>query len=233
MLVLVTRPREQAESTASALRARGHEVLIDPVVEIRALPVPALDPRAFAAVAITSANAAPALAGLPAALPVFTVGAATARAVREQGRTVTASASGDGAALAQVIAASLPLGRTVLHLRGRDVHGGLEAELRSAGFGYRGVAVYEAAAAAGMAPEVVAAIRAGKLGAVLFFSPRTARLWSSRVVAAGLMPALRRVQAACLSDAVAQALGGLPFAQVRVAAARTQEAVLRCLEGPG
>jgi len=39
--------------------------------------------------------------------------------------------------------------------------------------------------------------------------------------------------AACLSDAVAAALGDLPFAAVRIAASRDQKALVRCLEGWG
>ena len=39
MLVLVTRPRDQAAGTADLLRAAGHEVLVDPVLEIRRVPM--------------------------------------------------------------------------------------------------------------------------------------------------------------------------------------------------
>ena len=76
----MTRPREQAAETARLLRAAGHEVLIDPLLEISPLPPPMLEPGEVAAVAVTSANAVPALAHCPRDLPVFVVGEATAAA---------------------------------------------------------------------------------------------------------------------------------------------------------
>ncbi len=100
MLVLLTRPRDQAERTALALRAIGHDVLIDPLLEISPLAAPTVVPGEVAAAAITSANAVQAVAALPRDLPVFVVGQATAAAVRRAGREPTLVAGGDGRDLA-------------------------------------------------------------------------------------------------------------------------------------
>jgi len=90
MLVLVTRPRDQSGETARLLHAAGHDVLVDPVLEIRRLPVPSA-PTGVHAIAVTSANAVHALAGLPGA-PLFAVGDATARVLRAAGREPAATA---------------------------------------------------------------------------------------------------------------------------------------------
>ena len=74
----------------------------------------------------------------------------------------------------------------MLHLAGADVREGLEAALAAAGFAYRRAVVYEAGPP-GMAPAAEAALRAGRLGAVLFYSPRTAALWAEQVAALGLV----------------------------------------------
>src|SRR4051794_39882487 len=131
MLVLVTRPREQAAATSALLVAMGHEALIDPVLEIRRLPLPRRMSLAdVAAIAITSANAVPALAGMPAGLPVFAVGAATAAAARAAGWNEVHAAAGDGADLARLMRQSLPsTAGVVLHLAGHNVREGLEAGL--------------------------------------------------------------------------------------------------------
>lgn len=232
MLVLVTRPRDQADETADLLRAAGHEVLIDPILEIRQLPVPPV-PDGIIAIAVTSANAVFALDALPNALPVFAVGDATARALRRAGRAPAGVAAGDGGRLAELIRGSLPAAGTILHLCGEDVREGLEQGLVAAGHTYLPLAVYEAIPATALSEQVTPVLREGRLGAGLYFSPRSAALWAELVRAAGLAGSVRPMLAACLSEAVAAALGDLPFAGVRIAASRDQKALVRCLDGPG
>jgi uroporphyrinogen-III synthase len=228
MLVLVTRPREQAIRTARDLAAMGHEAILDPVLEIRSLPLARLDLAGVAAVAITSANAAHALAAVPAGLPVFAVGGATAAAARVPEARV---AAGDGRALAGLIARTLgPGAGTVLHLSGAEVSDGLAEGLAAAGLACRRVVVYEALPTGRPAPETEAALREGRLGAVLLYSPRSARLWAEAMGCADLAGRLAAVTAVCLSQAVAAELRGLPLREVRVAAKPDQDALLRCLE---
>ena len=157
-------------------------MLIDPVLEIRPLPRPALPPDTLAAVAITSANAVPALAWIDPTVPVFAVGAATAAAARAAGRAEVHVAAGDGRALAALIAGRLtPDAGAILHLAGADIREGLDAHLVAAGFDYRRTAVYEAVPADQLAPAVTAAIRARRLGAALFYSPRSAAIWAGQI----------------------------------------------------
>ena len=229
--MLVTRPEEQSGDTVRLLRELGHEPLLDPLLRIERLPPPAEIPVGTAALAVTSANAVPALAALPSDLPVFAVGQATARALSLAGRPPTAVAGGDGADLAQLLAGRLPAGSTVLHVAGRDVRPGLAEELAAAGLVYRRAVVYAAEPADRLAPGTQAALAADGLDAVLLFSPRTAALFASLVRAAGLAPHLAPTVAACLSEAVAAELTGLNFAAVRVAEARDQKALLRRLDG--
>lgn len=231
MLVLVTRPEAQAERTAGMLREAGHEVILDPVLEIRAVePRPAIALTGIDAIAVTSANAAFAVAGLESRLPVYVVGGATAAACRAAGAAEVRQASGDGASLAARIAAEIPAPATVLHLAGRDVREGLEAGLQAAGIGYRAVAVYAACPSLRLRAETAAALARRRLDAVLLYSPRSAAHWADLVREAGLSGSLERVVAVCLSEAVAAPLAGLGLRAVRVAASRDQNALLRCLE---
>ena len=231
-LVLVVRPRAQAERTAARLAALGHAALVAPVLEIQPLPPPALDLSGIAAVAVTSVHAAPALAELPPALPIHAVGAATAAAAeRVLGRHVQV-AHGDGVALAEAILRAGHVAGDVLHLAGRDVSLGLAERRAAAGRGCRRITVYEAIPTDAFAPICRAALAGGEIGTVLLHSPRSARLWLERVEAAGLAAALARIRAVCLSPAVAAALAGLVLAEVRVAAEPSEAALLRCLDAP-
>ncbi|MFZ1430799.1 MAG: uroporphyrinogen-III synthase [Geminicoccaceae bacterium] len=233
MLVLVTRPLGQAARTARLLEARGHDVLIDPVLEVRLLPVPLLGAD-IVAVAVTSANAVPALAAIDPGLPVFAVGEATAAAARAVGSSREIRvAEGSGIALAQLIGRSATPGRgTILHLAGTDVRPGFEKELVESGYGYRRAIVYETMPTADMDPAAAAAIRDHRLDAVLLYSPRSAALWAAKVSRLGLGPHLHGTIAACLSNAVAAPLRGLVLREVRVARAADQKSLLGCLDAP-
>ena len=87
MAVLVTRPHPDNEATARALRARGFEVLLAPMLRFEPVALPD-DPAAdYAAIIVTSANALravePQLAGRRLLeLPLFAVGEHTASAAR-------------------------------------------------------------------------------------------------------------------------------------------------------
>jgi uroporphyrinogen-III synthase len=233
VLVLVTRPWEQAGATTEALAAVGHEALVDPVLRVEPLPLPELAPEGVAAVVVTSANAARRLPARLRGLPVLAVGAATAAAAREAGAADVRAGEGDGRALAGLVGRTLgPGAGTILHLAGTEVRPGLEAALRAAGYAYRRVAAYEAVPCRDLGEATRAALEEGRLDAALFFSPRTAAVWRSLVEAAGLEGKLKHLVAACLSEAAAAELTGLPLAEVRIAARPEQAALLRCLDGP-
>ena len=109
MRLLVTRPEADAERTAAALRARGHTVVVAPLLRIEPVEDADIAAGPFAAILVTSANAAPAIARHQRfaelrALPVFAVGGRSAQAMRAAGFADVTSADGDVSDLA-------PLGR--------------------------------------------------------------------------------------------------------------------------
>jgi uroporphyrinogen-III synthase len=193
--------------------------------------LPPLDLDGAGAVAITSANAIPALMRLGRELPVYAVGRATAAAAQGAGVPPRRVATGDGRALAALILRELsPEGGAILHLSGQEVREDFGQRLIAAGFSYRRVVAYAAAPTQGMSPEARQALADGRIDAVLLYSPRSAKLWAERVAEAGLTQALAGLVAVCLSEAVAAPLRSLPLKQVRIAPARDQKALLRCLE---
>jgi uroporphyrinogen-III synthase len=107
--LLVTRPEPDAERTAVVLRASGHFVIVAPLLRIEPVEDAEIAAGPFAAVLITSANAAPAIArhrrfGELRLLPVFAVGGGSAQAMRAAGFAHVASANGDARDLARLVA---------------------------------------------------------------------------------------------------------------------------------
>jgi uroporphyrinogen-III synthase len=226
--VLITRPVAEAQALARLLAARRHEVLIEPLLTIEPLPV-VLELGGVQALAVTSAHAAPALAGA-AHLPVFAVGAASAAAARRAGCAMVESADGDAASLARRIVASCrPDAGAILHLCGTEVRAGLAEALHAAGFRVRRQAVYRARAAQALSPPTCALLRAG-IDAVLLFSPRTAAIFAELIVRHGLERCLAATDACCLSAAIADECRRLGWRSVRVAATPEQGALVDLLE---
>ena len=81
--------------------------------------------------------------------------------------------------------------------------------------------------AARLPEQAVQAIRQSEVDAALFFSPKSAALFAECVARDGL--ATDRLIAVCISANTAAALGKLTFAEIRIAAAPNQDALLTCL----
>ena len=136
MRVLITRPEREATALATALSQRGHVAVIAPLFRLDILHPPddfAAALAACQAVLLTSANGARALAEASEqrSKPVFAVGDTTAATAEGLGFTAVTSASGDGAALAELVAQRLdpkagPAGPCLRRrCRGRDRARGL------------------------------------------------------------------------------------------------------------
>ncbi len=234
MLVLVTRPRDQAGATVALLEARGHRALIDPMLRIVPLPPPLLDPAAAAALLLTSANAVPLLPPGLRGLPVYAVGEATAAAARLAGFEVLGTGRDDGRALAELIRCQLPAGSgMLLHPGAAEPRPGLAEDLLRAGYDYRHIPLYRAEPSTALSEDTAANLRKGALDAALFFSPRTAQIWRQLVSEARFDHHLRSVVAACLSEAVAAELRLFAWASLRTAPRRDQGALVGCLDGVG
>ncbi len=233
MRLLVTRPLEDARALARTLEAQGHEALADPVLEI----VPTTDEvPAFEdvqALLATSANGVRSFAALTPRrdLRLLAVGKATAEAAQAAGFTKVLCAEGDVAHLAPLAAETLdPKKGALLHIVGRDTAGDLKGLLEAQGFVVRRYVLYVAQAARALAAETRTRLAADTLDGVLFFSPRSARIFLSLVEAANLAPHVQRLIAFCLSPAIAEAAKRVSWGDVRIATRPDEEALLAAVE---
>jgi len=229
MKVLVTRPEADAAPIAAELAARGHAVMVEPLLTIVAKPDAVVDLSDVQALALTSANGARALAERTTRrdLPVFAVGDATAAAARAAGFAAIESAGGDVGALASLIASRLgPGAGAIFHPAARHVAGDLKGNLEAAGFTVRRVALYESEPSPALSEATAAALRDGRIDAALFFSPRTGRTFVRLLTKSRLTAVCGRMIAVCLSQAVAEDIKRLPWRALHIAAQPTQAALL-------
>jgi len=234
MRLLVTRAQEDGERTAAMLRARGHSLMVAPLLRIE--PIAAdFGPGPFAAVLTTSANAARAVAAHARltelrGLPLYTVGRHSAEAARAAGFTAVHSADGDATDLIAMVAQKqAETGAPLLYLAGEDRSVDLAAGLGRRGLTVHTAVVYRAAAAERLPPAAERAIAAGELDGVLHYSRRSAAAFVHCTGTAGLRQRALALAHFCLSAQVADPLTAAGAATVRVAARPDEAALLDLL----
>jgi uroporphyrinogen-III synthase len=205
MRILLTRPEPDNARSAARLRARGHDVILAPLMHGESLAADFDGP--FAAVLMTSANAARAAVEHPhfavlSRLPVFTVGDHSAEVARAAGFAEVVSAQGALPDLVRLVAARFAHAR-LLYLAGEDRAGDLAVELARHGITVETVVIYRAVAATALPPEVVQALGTGQLDAVLHYSRRSAATLLHLAGEVGAVNTLLGLAHYCLSDAVA------------------------------
>jgi uroporphyrinogen-III synthase len=238
MRLLVTRPEPEAEQTARALRARGRQALVAPLLRIEPIIDAPIGEGPWAAVVFTSANAVSALVAHPGKagllrVPVFTVGARTEEVAHAAAFAEVQSAYGDVAALASLIVARLAdRSKPVLYLAGEDRAGDLEALLGGYGIAVRTVPIYRAIAATRL-PEVArSALANDRIDAVLHFSRRSAEAFLAAIAADRLRDQGLALRHLCLSAEVAAPLIAAGAERVEVARRPDQQKLLELLDQP-
>jgi uroporphyrinogen-III synthase len=228
--ILIARPEPGAGETAQCVAAMGLTPLVAPALTIEAMQARLPSASAVAAVLVTSGNA------LAACLPmfrdpaVFAVGDATAARARELGFERVASASGDAAALADLVIRTIQPGdRPLLLVAGQGQGAVLAATMRSAEFRVVRRVVYRSCPAIALPDAATTALRAGEVRAALFFSAETARVFIRLIRQEGLRETVRGVDAFAIGAAAGVALQALPWRRIGVAVKPTQDAMLALL----
>jgi uroporphyrinogen-III synthase len=174
MKILLTRPLGEARRSAVRLQRLGYQPILAPVLSIEAVPFewPSQHPDALL---VTSARALPFLEKAGRDLPVFTLGEASATALREAGfRSVTVFV-GDGAQMAAALVTHFPERQHFLHIAGED-HKAEPAEiLRRNGHQVSSLIVYRARAQETLPDEAIHFLEEPG-GIVLHYSRRSAEI---------------------------------------------------------
>lgn len=226
MKILVTRPSCDAEKTAAELAALGHEAVVAPLMEIRFREGPEIPLGDVQGVLVTSANGVRALARRTERrdVPIFAVGAQTARHARESGFQYVRSAEGSAKTLVRAVTGwARPKDGPLFHACGEHVKHDPAAGLAAAGFRVQSEILYEACDVKILPQSAAAALAAGGVDAVLLYSQRSARIFAGCVIATDLAEACRSISAFCISEETAASLAPLKFRAIRVAVRPNQK----------
>ena len=235
MRLLVTRPDEDAKLLAQALKSRGHKAIVEAVMTIKDVAVPDLTLTKTQALLITSANGIRALARAheEREILVCAVGEASAKTARDLGFKKVISANGDVETLALMVKKKLdPSNGALLHIAGSYQAGDLANMLTGANFKIRRTVLYEAQEVLKLGPQTKTALKNNAIDGVLFFSPRTARLFCRLVTEAKLLKQCESLTAYCLSTAVLSEATELTWSNIIVAKKPNSKALLNALDQP-
>ena len=231
---LITRPQEDAAALAVALDRRGITPMLAPMMQTKFFPLDiSADVGRAQAMLFTSRNGVRAFSRVSDRrdVKVFAVGDSTANLAGDAGFFGAESAGGDSADLARLVVDRLsPTDGPVLHIAGKTIAGDLSGTLSADGFEVIRHTLYEARPVRALTQETAGAIRSGEIDYVLFFSPRTARVFSDLVAAAELTAHCRNFEAICLSEAVAAELPSVNWKVRRTATVPTSEALLDAVD---
>lgn len=232
MRLLVTRSQPDADVQAEKLKALGHEVSVAPLLEVEFLDFPALPLSGAQALIATSRNALRALeaggqlAGARA-LPLFTVGAATAKLAHELGfETVREGPGTAEKLLALVQAGCRKSAGAIIHLAGERMAFDMKSALEKAGFEVAQPVLYRINMTDSMAVAARKALDGGALDGVILMSPATAQTYMALVVESKLQARAEKLTFFCLSHNVAELLMTLREARVLIPAKPSEDDLL-------
>lgn len=212
--VLITRPYEVALKTQDDFASAELKSLIDPMLKV-SLQENVTLPEAQAYL-VTSQHALPVL-GEKKNTPLFVVGEATAEKAKKMGHQNVHVAEGNAEDLLALALKNLPQQTKVIHLSGDTVRLCLATELKRCGYEAMRMQVYETEEAQGLSPQTVEALESNALGAITFYSPRTALVFNRLCRQAGLEERCRYAKAFCLSDAIKSVADQMSWQEVVVA----------------
>jgi uroporphyrinogen-III synthase len=231
--LLLTRPEPDAQRTADALRRRGHTVVVAPLMRIDVLAGAEIGDEPWAAILITSANAAHAIATHQRksalwSLPVFAVGERSAQAMREVGFSDVSSADGGVGDLAQLVGERMTPGSSLLYLAGAERAGDLAAKLATRRFAVQTAVVYRAVAVDDLPPAAADAL-AKDIEGVLHYSRRTAEAYVNAARGIGMLESALKPAQYCLSAQIAEPLAQAGAGTIHVARRPIEAALIELL----
>lgn len=234
MRILVTRALPDGERTAAALRVRGHDVLLVPLMQVR--PVPVVVSGNWSAVIVTSANALRVLSAEQItslrALPLYAVGERSADAARERGFREVRTPDGDARDLVRLIVERhANEAAPYLYLAGQDRAADIEAALAGHGIRVETAIVYRIMTT-GFPPELFDAIERREIEAVLHFSRRSAENYLAGAKAADLFEPALAPRQLCLSRQVAEPIAAASAPSVAIAGRPDEDSLFELLHRP-
>jgi uroporphyrinogen-III synthase len=215
--ILITRATNDAEKLEFELRKMGVETIKAPLISIEPIHHTIDKNNKFDAVIFTSRNGVEFSSLMP--LPVFCVNDSTAAAARDKGFESVFSAHGNVHNLTDLIASSNF--KNLLYVRGEHTSAPLAQTLNNNGFHVTESIVYRAVAARTLDQAVIDMLRKHQIGALTFFSRRTADIFVTLAMKYDLLSDIKNTVCFGISENV---LGPIrPYMQDKTYAADTPD----------
>ncbi|MCB2081509.1 MAG: uroporphyrinogen-III synthase [Hyphomicrobiales bacterium] len=236
--VLLTRPEEDSERLKKLLKKHHITSWVEPMLTVH-YPRPRIKAIAEAlkqqpaAILITSANGLRALMKASSRRNgvLYTVGSASAEEARTAGYKQVRVAEGNANLLARLVMQTrTPAEGTLLHIAGSVQVGDLAGKLKAAGYTVSRVTGYDAEPVRTLSPSLVKALKAKQIPCVVFYSPRTARVFCRLVERVNVQDACQSMQAICLSEGVAKMLEPSQWQAIHVATTPDTNAMLALID---
>lgn len=231
--VVIARAPEDGDELAEAVAAHGFTPLIEPVLGIEYLDQPLPDIDGATPLIFTSANGVRAFARQSSqrANPVYTVGRNTADEARRAGFSTIKTAAGTVDDLVDILLKECE-GMAVepLYVRGEEVSKDLIFLLAKGGIALRELTAYRSVPAQNLSLDLLKAVDARDIAAVLFFSSKGGRVFSELMEQYNRGPRMRTTKALCISEAVLKSVSVLPFSGSFIADTPDRYGMIKLLE---
>lgn len=175
--ILLTRPYQESQALAKKLTKIGYHCLIYPLLTIQPCP---LERKDFDAYIITSRQALHALKALqlPTHMPLFCIGAETAKEARKAGFQTYYT----GKTVSDMLSFFAPPNSTYLpynflYARSDTISHDLATSLRKIGYTITEQIAYETVATKTLSPEIMERLQQDAFAYITFFSKRTAQIF--------------------------------------------------------
>jgi len=213
--ILITRPLGDERALTDMLHDQGYRVIHEPLTAIylehtqRHMIESALhdEPDAIIVTSRHAVNALALLTGLRDPL-LLCVGEATAQAALSLGFERVSTGGGTAQKLTELITESYDSGSRFLYLSGKHTRLNFATVLADYDMGIQHLIVYEAVASEQLSDIVIAQIKRNTIDGVSLLSPRAAQILMRLIEKANVADAAQKMEAFCLSEAVAENMHG-------------------------
>ncbi|MBX9804501.1 MAG: uroporphyrinogen-III synthase [Alphaproteobacteria bacterium] len=235
MRILITRPQESAAILASQLTHLGHEVTVDSLIHLTPIDPGTLDLTSLAThetIIATSQQAIRCLANLTSKRTyiLWCVGEESAKVAKNLGFQHVHQGGGSAELLlAEFLKAQPSLCKPILHISGDIIRTDIVHELIKMGIEATRMVVYTTHEANTFLPQTLHTLQTNALDAILFYSPRTAKIFKKLCRDTNLDVECACVNAICLSDAIKTEIEDLPWKSMRIAKKSTTDDLLLAL----
>lgn len=232
-VILKSAPVDGADELMTTIAQQGFTPLVEPILAIEPVAADFTAIPDGTPLIVTSGHALRLFMAADARRdhPVYAVGAVTANLARENGFTTVFDGGGTAETLADLLKNNLKIGDiAAYYLRGADISQDLAGILGKDGLNIAEIIAYTARPAQNLSQNLLDALTAGDVNAVLFHSRRGAEAFAALVRCAELTHHLRATKALCLSKAVLKSVSVLPFCQCLVAERPDRDGMMMLVE---